>query len=201
MSVSKCTMKLNGEVETMNDAIAYCKTIEGFLKEEQGLYLHEIAAALPDKAVIVEIGSYLGRSSCFIASALAGSRKNFFAVDTFENDAMREGKRDTLAIFSANTAPYSQYITVIRGRSGEVVKTFTKTIDMLFIDGDHSYEGCLSDLEAWLPLVKPEGLILFHDYYTRSPAKRVKVVVDQFCRDGKLHFVEEVKAMAVTRKT
>lgn len=36
--------------------------------------------------------------------------------------------------------------------------------DLVFIDGDHSYEGCKGDIEAWLPNIKPGGLIAIHDY-------------------------------------
>jgi len=37
-------------------------------------------------------------------------------------------------------------------------------VDMVFIDGDHSYEGCKGDIEAWLPNLKPGGLLAIHDY-------------------------------------
>ena len=178
----------------------HATSVEGFLKEEQGIYLYETAKSLPDNAVIVEIGSYLGRSASFIAAALKESNKTFFAVDTFENHAMTEGKRDTLASFKENTKPFNDHIQILQGLSAEVVRDFSLSIDLLFIDGDHSYEGCLADLESWLPHVKEGGSIIFHDYYSRSPTKRVKVVVDQFCNAGKLEFIEEVKKMAVTKK-
>lgn len=35
---------------------------------------------------------------------------------------------------------------------------------LLFIDGDHSYEGCKNDICGWGPLVKPDGIIAVHDY-------------------------------------
>jgi len=38
-----------------------------------------------------------------------------------------------------------------------------RRIDLLFIDGDHSYEGCLADFEMYHPFVAPDGLIAFHD--------------------------------------
>lgn len=36
--------------------------------------------------------------------------------------------------------------------------------DLVFIDGDHSYEGCSGDIQAWLPNIKPGGIIAVHDY-------------------------------------
>jgi predicted O-methyltransferase YrrM len=38
-----------------------------------------------------------------------------------------------------------------------------RTIDLLFIDGDHSYEGCMADFEIYRHMVSPAGLIAFHD--------------------------------------
>jgi len=55
-------------------------------------------------------------------------------------------------------------------------------LDFVFIDADHSYEGCSSDIAAWFPKVKPGGLISGHDYanndYKFGPM--VKRAVDEF---------------------
>lgn len=37
-------------------------------------------------------------------------------------------------------------------------------VDMVFVDGEHSYEGCAGDIEIWLPNIKPGGIIAVHDY-------------------------------------
>jgi hypothetical protein len=50
-----------------------------------------------------------------------------------------------------------------------------KEIDLLWIDGDHSYEGCMSDLTNWYDKVVPGGHILFHDCYFGSPVQDVLV--------------------------
>ena len=46
-----------------------------------------------------------------------------------------------------------------------------KQFDFLFIDGDHEYDGVLADLVEWYPLVKPGGLIAFHDIVPDEEAK------------------------------
>lgn len=43
------------------------------------------------------------------------------------------------------------------------------SVDFVFIDGDHSYEGCLRDIDAWLPKVRKGGLICGHDYNNKWP--------------------------------
>jgi predicted O-methyltransferase YrrM len=50
-----------------------------------------------------------------------------------------------------------------------------KEIDLLFIDGDHTYEGVRQDFEAYAPLVKPSGLIVFHDILPHPFAPECKV--------------------------
>jgi predicted O-methyltransferase YrrM len=63
-------------------------------------------------------------------------------------------------------------------------------LDFVFIDADHSYEGCKADIEAWFPKVKPGGLLSGHDYDNPDfPEFGVKRAVDEFAaRHG--HSVE-----------
>lgn len=58
-------------------------------------------------------------------------------------------------------------ITPMRMPSLEAAKRcvgWTGGLDFVFVDGDHSYEGCLADIRAWLPLVRDGGVIAGHDY-------------------------------------
>ena len=60
----------------------------------------------------------------------------------------------------------------MQGDSVAIAEKFNpnyKSINVLFIDGDHSYEGCKRDIEAWLPHMKKNGVILFHDCDESSP--------------------------------
>lgn len=43
------------------------------------------------------------------------------------------------------------------------------SLDFVYIDGDHSFEGCRRDLEAWWPKVRAGGVIAGHDYYDKPP--------------------------------
>jgi predicted O-methyltransferase YrrM len=47
--------------------------------------------------------------------------------------------------------------------SADIAASWPCLIDLLFIDGDHSYEGCRSDIEAWLPHVRRGAWVAFHD--------------------------------------
>jgi predicted O-methyltransferase YrrM len=58
--------------------------------------------------------------------------------------------------------------------------------DLLFVDGDHSYEGCLADLEQLVPRLTPNGQIVLHDCYAENPVQRA--VLD-FARGTELEVV------------
>lgn len=57
-------------------------------------------------------------------------------------------------------------------------------IDVLFIDGDHSYEGCKADIDAWYPYMRKGGVMLFHDADETSPG--VVQAVEEFAKNNKL---------------
>ena len=63
--------------------------------------------------------------------------------------------------------------TIIKGDSVEAAATIADaSLDFVFIDGDHSYEGVKRDIEAWMPKVKPGGWLMGHDYPQRAGVKR-----------------------------
>jgi len=138
--------------------------IHTHLTRHERLMLYRLGLNQPTGAVMVEIGSYLGASSCFLAAAaleIQGARLH--CVDTWENEGMSEGSRDTWQDFQCNTREYQYVIKSHRGRSLNIARTFAQRIDLIFIDGDHSYEGCHGDIVNWLPLVKAGGCVILHD--------------------------------------
>jgi predicted O-methyltransferase YrrM/glycosyltransferase involved in cell wall biosynthesis len=114
--------------------------------------------------VVVEIGSYLGESACILADAVSRMEGRVFCVDTWTNMAMGEGPRDTFAEFTHNTQGFKHIISAIRADSVEAAKKFAYEIDLLFIDGDHSLEGCSNDLLCWLPKVRNGGVVALHGF-------------------------------------
>ncbi|WP_162560022.1 class I SAM-dependent methyltransferase [Methylotetracoccus oryzae] len=130
-----------------------------------------------DKKIILEIGSYLGASACCFAAQLkARGAGQVICVDTWNNDAMSEGGWDTFAQFVKNTAPFLSLVRSVRGFSTDVVETIRNSIeelDLLFIDGDHSYQGVKSDWEAYKKFLKPGSVVVFHDWGWADGVKRV----------------------------
>lgn len=149
-------------------------------------FLFQLAADAPADAQVVEIGSWMGASTCFLAAGLKGPGAKVFAVDNFKGLSMcgedvawyqrhfrQLGMQSTLEIFRANFAALG-----LSARAEPVVSDSLAaarslaakrgTIDLIFIDGDHSYEGCKADIEAWLPFLKPGGVAAFHDFGSRA---------------------------------
>jgi predicted O-methyltransferase YrrM len=141
-----------------------CFEIPTHLTLRERLLLYRLGVGLPSRANLVEIGSYLGASACFLASAAREIGGQVFCVDTWCNDAMSEGERDTHEDFVQNTQMYAAWITPLRGDSLSVARTFSTPIDLLFIDADHSYSAVKADLSAWAPKVRSGGWIVLHDW-------------------------------------
>lgn len=126
---------------------------------------------------ILEIGSYIGASTCCFGAALktTGSGK-VICIDTWKNDAMTEGNRDTWLEFLHNTASYQDHIVPIRGFSTDVVAdvdSCVTSLDLLFIDGDHSYDGVKADWESYKHFLQPGSIVVFHDSGWAEGVKRV----------------------------
>lgn len=118
-------------------------------------------------AVVVEIGSARGRSTCFMGLALKenGSGK-IFAIDPHTRTAWNDANSvDTFDILRSNvsTLGLESFVEILRNTSNEVANGWDQSIDILFIDGDHSYEGAKRDWELFSPFVKPFGSVVFHD--------------------------------------
>lgn len=62
------------------------------------------------------------------------------------------------------------------------------SLDFVFVDADHSYEGALADIQAWAPKVKPGGMLSGHDYDDRWTTERgygvVQAVDEEVGRNG-----------------
>lgn len=71
--------------------------------------------------------------------------------------------------------------TIMRGRSTQAAQHSAHEYDFVFLDADHSYEGCRADIEAWAPKIKDGGFICGHDYgNTAWPKFGVKRAVDEY---------------------
>ena len=157
------------------------------------LALLQAALNLAPGFSIVEIGSYLGASTAFMAYGASTKGGVVHAIDTWHNDSMgAEGTRDTYAEFHKNTEPFAHFISVHRGHSIEIAKKEAPIpCDLLFIDGDHHVDAVIADLRDWLPSLRPGGMLAMHDIDHGD----VKAAFDELIGgkvDGEIQIVERL---------
>lgn len=132
------------------------------------------------QGTFVEIGSYLGASASFLAAGIhhqVPARKSILhCIDTWHNETMLEGERDTFPEFQKYTSKYREIIVPHRGTSHDVAQRFSERIDLLFIDGDHSYDAVKLDWDSWYPHLHESSWVLFHDVQW---AEGVQIVVQR----------------------
>lgn len=137
--------------------------------------LYDLASGLKEQSNVLEIGSYIGASSIMIAKGLKKGSK-LYCVDTWQNDAMTEGNWDTFTEFKKNTKSVESKIICVRSNSNEASNVVNEELDMIFIDGDHSYDGVKNDFDCWFHKLKTGGIIVFHDI---EWAEGVQLVVNE----------------------
>lgn len=121
--------------------------------------LRELVAALPDGPLSgVEIGSWRGESAAIFAES--GKFKRIVCVDPWE------GIPDVEAAFDAVASRFP-IITKRKTISLQAARLTTEPVDFVYIDARHGYQHVKADIEAWLPRVKPGGIIAGHDYEWR----------------------------------
>jgi hypothetical protein len=115
----------------------------------------------------VELGTHNGGSYFAICDSVKDNRLNTqcFAVDTWEGDPHTKSyTEDVFEFVSTKNMEFSNFSTLLRMRFEKAVNRFEDaSIDLLHIDGFHTYEAVRNDYETWLPKMKQDGIILFHD--------------------------------------
>jgi glycosyltransferase involved in cell wall biosynthesis len=149
--------------------------------------LFDLANKIGDNGIIVEIGSWNGASTCFLAE---GSRKKkilIYCIDTWQDESRSTYRQDIYAEFKLNTTRYGNRIIPYQGDSQKISQGFTEKVDLLSIVGNCPYEKCRSDFEAWLPMLKPNGMVVLHDFGGDEGAKRAvqERLVDIEIKPGK----------------
>ena len=165
---------------------------------------------------VVEIGVYEGSSAVVLCEVLDPSAE-LHLIDPFGHHAMalpagwaateRASRRVVARAPRRHAGPLVAWHIAF---SADVARRWEGEVDLVFIDGDHSEEGCASDWELWHPFVAAGGAVLFHDARASQPGGTglpgPTAVVDRTFRDpaplaGWAITHEADGAVAVTRKS
>jgi len=134
----------------------------GYIKHDEADFLKKLCLSLPENPFVVNIGAGAGTSALIFLESRPDLTSCTVDIQAESSPyGCLEGEMNALKQANADLSRHQQ----IHGDSIEVGKTWKgKSPDLVFIDGNHTYEGCKGDIEAWLPLLKPSGILAIHDY-------------------------------------
>lgn len=123
--------------------------------------------------VFVELGSHWGHSYFAFCKAAKEAKiaVKCYAVDTWEGDEHADyyGEKVFQFVDAHNKSNYASFSRLLKSRFDDVLMNFGDgSVDLLHIDGLHTYEAVKHDFDSWLPKMAPGGIILFHDTNVRE---------------------------------
>lgn len=163
-----------------------------------------VRTLVPD--VVVEIGSARGKSTCALALACRHNRHGkVYAIDPHTvngwSDWGTEGDTEQFLRNRLRDYGLEDWCEVIRATSAVAAKHWSKPIDLLFIDGDHSFDGVRHDFEAFRPYLTNHALVLFHDttweHHREHPAYREGIGVPRYMHELKQAGYQSITARGV----
>ena len=165
----------------------------------------QYAEQIPAGGTFVEIGVFCGKSIAHFAVECVNRENNvkIYGVDTWTGMAYDERESQNLNNYIRDLPDglYNHFldnikslpegvITPIQKLSYEAAEDFEdESVNIIFLDADHTYEGVLKDLQAWYPKLKKGGIFSGHDYTSYPPDDGVFRAVNQFFenKDIKTH--------------
>jgi predicted O-methyltransferase YrrM len=183
-------------------------SVDGWLTEAEGQALYYLAYTLPKHSNIVELGSYMGKSSIMLAGGLEDSeRKNtkLYCIDLFKI-AANDTELNTYAsgdirlkfLKNIRYAGIDKRIEAIVSDTKSASAVWTKSIELLFIDADHTYDGVKADYENWEPFLNVGCYIAFHD--ANGSWESVTKLVNEVMSSGKFEHITSVDSLVYARK-
>ena len=175
--------------------------VEGMLTPDEGRYLYKLAQHNPGKGAIVEIGSWKGKSTIWLAlGAKAVGGDKVVAIDPHTPLPEEGYLEDTEAVFRRNIAEaeIDGHVIPMVMTSEEAVKGWNRPISLLWIDGDHRYEQARRDFLLWEPHVIEGGIVAMHDTIRKKGPRRV--LWEEIFRSDRFQGISIVDNITAARK-
>jgi len=177
--------------------------MDGWLAEGEGQLLYNLAKKC-DRGAIVEVGSWKGKSTIWLASgSKKGKKAIVYAIDPHIGSPEHHkmfGKVWTFEEFKKNIkkAGVDDIIVPMVKKSEEAAKNFDKPVGLAFIDGAHEYDMVALDYSLWFPKMVDGGVMAFHDtILSPGPAKLVE---EKLCRSSRFKNISFVGSITYGTK-
>jgi predicted O-methyltransferase YrrM len=164
------------------DLRAVAEAAKGFMPADEAQALYETAWHAASDGLILEVGTYCGKSATYLGAAAQARGGHVVTVDhhrgSEENQPGWEwhdptlvdpavGLMDTLPSFrrTMHAAGLEDVVVAIVGRSTTVAALWSTPLALLFIDGGHTEEHAQNDYTGWTPHLMPGGVLAIHDVF------------------------------------
>jgi len=165
-----------------DDLLAAARAAKGFMPDDEGALLHDVALRALAEGPGLEVGTYCGKSAVYLGAAARAVGGVVFTVDhhrgSEENQVGWEhhdesladpefGRLDTLPTFrhTIKAAGLEEEVVAVVGRSATVAAHWRTPLALLFIDGGHSEENAFADYVGWARWVAHGGTLVIHDVF------------------------------------
>jgi predicted O-methyltransferase YrrM len=178
------------------------RNVSGFLLEDEPRFLELLAACAPGPGVIVEIGSFKGKSTVMLASIPEHNGLGpEVAIDPHTTTALTDPViskgSSTFDEFkdSLRTAGLEAQVEAHRAGSRDVAKGWSRPIRLLWIDGDHTYAGAKEDFDGFSPFLCEGGFVAVHDTLHGYEGP-IRIFVEAILRSDRFGAAGFVKSIA-----
>jgi predicted O-methyltransferase YrrM len=150
-----------------DELLSLIAATRGFMPDDEGLALHAAAVEHLDGGVALEIGTYCGKSTLYLAHR--GSEEQQPGWEYHDESLVDPelGLMDTLP-FARRTIAASgleDHVVTVVGRSSAISRWWRTPLDLVFVDGGHTDEAAQADFRGWAPHVRLGGVLVIHDVF------------------------------------
>ena len=206
------------EQEQIDNIVKVVRQFGDWCSSEKTTDLVNIVSEIGDGAKIAELGVFRGQSAFSIALAMKALKHEYselFAIDPWSTEACLEGVSDEVnnewwksvnmnAIYKEFTGAITVlevdgFVETMRMKSEEAADKIVVLLDAVHIDGNHSEEKSVQDVELWLPKVKQGGYIIMDDINWVHTQKAVKLI-NKSCKKIKIGTPEQGSHYGIYKK-
>ncbi|MDO9377734.1 MAG: class I SAM-dependent methyltransferase [Nocardioidaceae bacterium] len=166
-----------------DDLATLAASVRGFMPTDEGSALHAaVLAHAHDGGVVVEVGSYCGKSTIYLGHAARSVGATVVTLDHHRGSEEHQvgweyhdaslvdaesGLIDTLPLLrrTVERAGLEDVVVPVVGRSADVSRWWRTPVDLVFVDGGHTDEAARTDLHGWAPWVRVGGALVIHDVF------------------------------------